>query len=89
MYVVCQLPRSGGKARHRAPLRASQSTAFTNWRLSRPRPPLDNTVSAADMALGFLDRLDGLGRCNRCGKDNAKGDHDYDCLDAPLRGGRR
>jgi len=40
VYVVCQLPRSGGKARHRAPLRASQSTASTTWRLSRPRPPL-------------------------------------------------
>jgi hypothetical protein len=40
VYVVCQLPRSLGKARHRAPLRASQSPASTNWRLLRPRPPL-------------------------------------------------
>ena len=40
VYVVCQLPRSLGNARHRAPLRASQSTASTTWRLSRPRPPL-------------------------------------------------
>ncbi|UOQ69562.1 hypothetical protein MUN86_28395 (plasmid) [Hymenobacter volaticus] len=37
VYGVCQLPRSFGRARHRAPLRASQSTASTNWRLSRPR----------------------------------------------------
>ena len=33
VYVVCQLPRSLGRARHRAPLRASQRTASTNWRL--------------------------------------------------------
>lgn len=50
---------------------------------TRPRPPLDNTVSAADVALSFLDRMDGVGQglCGRCGKQRPQGDHDYDCLD--------
>ena len=38
VYVVCHLPRSLGRARHRAPLRASHKTTPTNFRLSRSCP---------------------------------------------------
>lgn len=40
VYVICQSPCSFSKARQRAPLRASQHTASTDWLLSRPRPSL-------------------------------------------------
>ena len=39
-YTVCQGPnRSAGKSRHETPHRARQSTASTNWRVSRAVVP--------------------------------------------------